>query len=220
MEGSVVVPYSGGVFGVFGGSLLFSLFRAFLDSRELLYRNPECRLFDVGTNATAVEAFSTACNVMGGQTLTINVYGSASCELFSYFLRYNSCLAGGHCSEEDVSGFANFFAADTLPVEDSLCEYEVAVVSDGGNEEGDGNLQLPDVPGTCFGDMVKTAFFDNDVYKDIMDYVIDESTGEFSGNNTALEIFTDLCESKDGRVIRASIYYYTPSNTTSNDYSR
>jgi hypothetical protein len=40
-----------------------------------------------------------------------------------------------------------------------------------------------------------------------MDYVIDESTGKFTGNNTALEIFTDLLESKDGRLIRASILY-------------
>ena len=190
--------------------------------RKLRFDNPECHLFDFGTNATAVEAFSTACNGMGGQTLTINAYGSASCEVVSYFLRHPACLARGLCSKEDVSGFATFFATPTLPVEDSLCEYEVAVVSDGGNEEGDSDIQLPDVPGTCFADMVKTTFLYNDVYEDIMEYVIDESTGEFTGNNTALEIFTDLCESKDGRLIQASIYkyYYTPSNTTSNnDYS-
>jgi hypothetical protein len=113
-------------------------------------------------------------------------------------------LARGLFSKEDVSGFATFFAASA-----SLCEYEVAVVSNGDNEGGDGDIQLTGVPGACFVDMVKTTFLYlyNDVYEDIMDYVIDESTGKFTGNNTALEIFTDLLESKDGRLIRASILY-------------
>ena len=61
-------------------------------------------------------------------------------------------MARGLFSKEDVSGFATFFAASA-----SLCEYEVAVVSNGDNEGGDGDIQLTGVPGACFVDTLSVV---------------------------------------------------------------
>ena len=178
-------------------------------------RSLECSagLYDFGTNATAVEAYDTACKERGGQTLTINAYGSATCAI-SYFLRYPVCLDARLCSEEDVSEYADFFATMVLPSSlvgnDTLCEYTATVVSDGGNGEVSDDSQLLSVPETCVADMVNIFFFSVLLYRDFfIEFVIDQSTGEFSGNNTALEIFTELCQSELGRVVRASTTHHS-----------
>jgi len=176
---------------------------------------------DYGTNATAVETYDTACNERRGQTLTIDFVFGDECNspvmIMLDVINYYQCLHQTYCTEGDVNAYANWIRegyANNAPSQP--CGVSITVESDGGGGlEGDDFFgdditddalgddffgdERPDVPETCLNDMMQ--IFWNFDWKEEFDPA--EYTG-YTGDITALEVFTVLCESEAGRVVLVS----------------
>merc|ERR1711957_874040 len=68
---------------------------------------------------------------------------------------------------------------------------------------GDLGISASDV---CIESMTE-IFFSSDVYEYFDATILDEETGEFTGDLEALGIFSNECESTDGRVVLGTIAY-------------
>ena len=190
-----------------------------LDLEELINEDPEFIVendvfigLDFGANTTTIEAYEDVCNMLGGRTLSISVEYSDEC---------NESMVGGFmvqglplcvprapvCNETDVSSLGKA-VAESFESFVGECTYTaIEIESDDDDGQGGDDLQFPNVTDTCLEDMFKILLV-NDIYdigeRDYIGWIVDETTGDFTGNNTALEEFTDDCESADGRIVEIS----------------
>jgi len=151
--------------------------------------------FDFGADNEAVDAYISACAELGGQNIVIDADYSDGCDS-SDFINWNQCV-GSLCDQDDINFFGPSFA-DPPPT----CTVSTEVRSLDGLS-GDLGISASDV---CIESMTE-IFFSSDVYEDFDATILDEETGEFTGDLEALGIFSNECESTDGRVVLGTIAY-------------
>jgi len=172
-------------------------------NQEFIFEDDVVIGYDFGANTTTIEAYEDVCNMLGGRTLSISIEYSDECDI-SMVRGFPQCVPRAPvCNEADVSSLGKALAEGF----EGECTYTAFEIDSGDDDGQEGDDLGPNVSDTCFEDMFKILLVNN-IYdigeRDYIGWIVDETTGDFTGNNTALEEFTHYCESADGRIVEIS----------------
>jgi len=132
----------------------------------------------------------------GGQNIVIDVDYSDTC-MAPDLLNLPLCV-GNMCNQDDIDSFGDVGAiAPDIP----NCSASSEVTS----LDGTTGLDI-DASEVCI-DSMTNIFFESNVYDEFDEAILDEDTGEFTGDLSALAIFSDECELTGGRLVLGTVVY-------------
>jgi len=151
---------------------------------------------DFDADKDAVDAYASACVEAGGQYIVMDVDFSAACGEPDY-LDLPLCL-GALCDQDDIDSFGGIVAG-TPDIPNCSVSTEVK------STDGSSGIAIS-ASDACIESMTQIFFYET-VYDNFDEAIVDEDTGEFTGDVEALGMFGDECESTGGRIVLGTMVF-------------